>query len=1217
MHSATRASNPGLTVAHYCVAGSMVLAGLFVVSRFHFLMFHGLAELFSIVVAWSVFFLVWNTRRVARNAALLFLGVAYFFIGLLDGVHALAYKGMGIFPAVLEANYATQLWIAARGLEAVSLLLFSLRIDKPFRTWIVLGAYGVATALILAAIFAWRLFPDCYIDGQGLTMFKKASEYAICITLALSIAMLFRKRHLLDPSVLYLMTGAVAATIAAELSFTFYVSVYGLSNVAGHFFKIISFFLIYLALVREFLTRPYATIFRAAEMEKAALRESEERHRTILETTLDGFWLADANGRLLQVNESYCVMSGYGEQELVGLRISDLESAETPAAIEAHMQKIVAQGGDRFETRHRRKDGTEFDVEISVRYQPEANLFVAFMRDITDRNKAMAELNRATRLLAKISSAQSAFIATGSVQATCDRMLDDLVAMTDSQFGFLDEVLTDSDGSLYKLSLSISDIAWDADSKKLYEGLRAKNIEFRNLQNLAGLPALTGERVISNDVENDPRAGGVPAGHPGISTFMGLPLYFADNLVGVAGVANRAGGYDAEMARFLDPFLAACASIIHASRQAAKEEMMMSALREREKFLDAVVENIPDMIFVKDAADLRFIRLNRAAEKLLGYSRQDLIGNSDAEFFAEDEAGFFAEKDRQVLEQKEMCDIPEEAIHTRQGDKRILRTKKIPVLDENGVPEYLLGISEDITERKRTEDALRESNERLQKVFDSQLDAIFVLDAEVPPNIIDCNRAASKIFGYEPEEMIGATTERLHIDEDHLAQFQDILLRTFKREGHLRDFEYTMKRNDGSVFPSSHTVMEMTHAAGGRAGWISVVGDLTERKAAEARLQQAQKMESIGSLAGGITHDFNNILFPIVGLSELLMDDLPQDSAQYTSAREIFNAGQRGSELVKQILTFSRQAEHKMMPVRIQKILREVFKLMRATVPSNIRISQHIQGDCGLVHGDPTQIHQIAMNLITNAYHAVEPTSGEISVTLKETALGSDDLPADNLQPGAHAVITVSDTGTGIAAEAMDKIFEPYFTTKEQGKGTGLGLAVVYAIVKAHGGSIHVDSRVGAGTTVRVYFPLIVKRAVQTSVEVLGTCPTGTERILLIDDEEAVIKLGKLMLERLGYHVTELTRSLEALETFIAAPSDFDLVVTDMTMPYMTGDRLARKMLAVRPDIPIIICTGFSERLNPDQAADIGIKGFLMKPVVRSEMASLIREVLDGAKPGS
>lgn len=386
-----------------------------------------------------------------------------------------------------------------------------------------------------------------------------------------------------------------------------------------------------------------------------------------------------------------------------------------------------------------------------------------------------------------------------------------------------------------------------------------------------------------------------------------------------------------------------------------------------------------------------------------------------------------------------------------------------------------------------------------------------------------------------------------------------------------------------------------------------------EQEAAELvnQLQQMQKMESIGNLAGGIAHDFNNLLFPIVGLSEMMLDDFPPESLERQNIQEIFNAGTRGKELVQQILSFSRQSEHLPIPVHIQKILKEVLKLCRITIPADIAIKLDIQTDCAQVMADPTQIHQVAMNLITNAYHAVESIGGTITVQLKETDFIREDDLAVQLASGCYAVLSVSDTGTGIDPAFMNKIFDPYFTTKKKGKGTGLGLATVYGIVKAHGGDIKVYSEVGKGAAFHVYLPVIEKPASVDPEKQQPMLPKGTEHILLVDDELSIAKLEKQMLERLGYKVDFLTSSPDALEVFRENPDKYDLIISDMSMPQMTGKDLSEELLKIRPDIPIIICTGFSERFNENHAKAMGIRGFLMKPVVKADLAKEVRSVLD------
>ncbi len=382
-------------------------------------------------------------------------------------------------------------------------------------------------------------------------------------------------------------------------------------------------------------------------------------------------------------------------------------------------------------------------------------------------------------------------------------------------------------------------------------------------------------------------------------------------------------------------------------------------------------------------------------------------------------------------------------------------------------------------------------------------------------------------------------------------------------------------------------------------------------KDVEKQLLHAQKIESIGTLAGGIAHDFNNILFPITGYTELLIEDTKKDDPQMKSLVEILTAVMRAKDLVKQILTFSRQHGHTTKPVEIQSILKEVLQLSRSTLPSTITIAGEIDPNCIKVLADPTQIHQVAMNLITNAFHAMEKNGGRLSVSLKETQLSSTDIAGTELSPGTHACLTISDTGTGMEASTMKRIFDPYFSTKDVDRGTGLGLAVVHGIVKTFHGQIKVKSVLGEGSRFTIYLPGIIPLKEVTYFHKTVEKLAGTESILLIDDEEAICSLMGQILQRSGYKVSKHTKSPEALKNFANAPGKYDLVITDMTMPEMTGVELVRELKKINQKIPVILCTGFSEKATKIGLEKYKINKVLMKPVARNDLLTAVRTTLD------
>ncbi len=388
----------------------------------------------------------------------------------------------------------------------------------------------------------------------------------------------------------------------------------------------------------------------------------------------------------------------------------------------------------------------------------------------------------------------------------------------------------------------------------------------------------------------------------------------------------------------------------------------------------------------------------------------------------------------------------------------------------------------------------------------------------------------------------------------------------------------------------------------------SLISYEQEKAKLEKQVRHSQKMEAIGTLAGGVAHDFNNILYPILGYTEMALDEISEGSPARENLNEIMTAAQRARKLVEQILTFSRLDHQGRIPLKIHRAVKEALNLLRATLPATIEVVQRIDENCGPVLADPTQIQQVVMNLCTNAFHAMQDHGGTLIVGLEEIQIASEDLPGSQ-EPVTYVKLTVADTGYGMSKDVLERIFEPYFTTKKVGEGTGMGLAVVHGIIKGYDGDIQVYSEPGNGTTFNVYLPRIYKD-VKTDGRTPVKIEKGDERILLVDDEDQIARMLEQMLASLGYRVRAVSDPIEALEIFENTPQAFDLVITDMTMPKITGDLLARELMKIRPEIPVILCTGFSKLIDEDRAQKIGIRRLIMKPAIKSEIAGAIREAL-------
>ena len=601
---------------------------------------------------------------------------------------------------------------------------------------------------------------------------------------------------------------------------------------------------------------------------------------------------------------------------------------------------------------------------------------------------------------------------------------------------------------------------------------------------------------------------------------------------------------------------------------------------------------------------------NAASEDVYGYSKKEAIGQKLEDLIIPEEMR------EQVIRDVEGWVMGGPAIPAgelvlcdKEGRPVHVYSSHVMHITASGRKEMYC-IDVDLRPLRHAQEALRKSESRYRVLSDNFPNgALFLIGRDF--RYLAAGGKAFAWLGLSSEQVVGRTVKEI---------FPDLwdTIRPHCEAAFKGQESYYEVQHNGRIY-SNQVLPILSNREGPNRQALVVTVDVTERKQAEEekrrlefQLVQAQKMEAMGTLAGGIAHDFNNILSAILGYTELALMDASKGQPGKEHLQQILKSGLRAKELVRQILNFSRRAGHERKPIQIGSVIEETLKFLRASLPTTVEIKQEVGEGTGTVLADPTQIRQVLMNLCTNAAHAMRERGGLLKVALERIDLAGDSASGYvGLSPGPYVGLSVIDTGEGMERGTLERVFEPFFTTKKIGEGTGMGLAMVHGIVKAHGGTITVCSEPGRGSTFHVYLPMMETEAEEEAPGVAKSLPGGKEHILFVDDEKTLTDIGRQFLKHLGYRVTSLTSSLEALEVFKASPDSFHLVITDQTMPKMTGVDLTKAMLSIRPDIPIIICTGFSSQISAQKAKDLGVKRFLMKPLVLPEVAKAVREVLD------